>query len=261
MKLRTRIRRAYRELTGSGQNYTPEQLAEAGKTWDWRGSSYKAEQTAGDIGVARGLWQNNGYGAEAVNLLANSIIGKTGIIVHHEHEENREHWNNHWWNPVNRYEPHKEQQRRVMQNLAIDGEGFVRYHYDPESLFMEHIDALNIPHDNPETLGINRNQKGIPVSYQVRISKTDVVNVPAAQISHIYWGRFTSTLRGKSMLTRAVEPLTDLKTVTGDYKTAVRVLMAFRALVKYSQNAPDIPKTADGNGGPRKAHAHDPGGT
>ena len=246
MSVLSRIRGKAPSNSGIAQNYTPEQLA-AQTNLNWSASGYKAEQTASDIGKARNLWQNYGYASEAVNLLSNSIIGKTGIVVSFEHEENRAHWDAAWWNPLNRDEPFKEQQRRIMQNLAIDGESFPRYHFHQDSLFIEHIDPLNIPHDNAETLGINRDSMGRPVSYQLRVKKSEIINVPASQMAHIFWGRFTATRRGMSMLQGAIQPLQDLRLVQRDYQGAVRVLLAFRALVKYSQSAPDIPKLANGN--------------
>ena len=246
MDILTKIRGWFPNRRRGIGNYTPEQLAELGKSWTWSGGDFVSEQTATDMSNARKIAQNNGYGREAVNLLSNSIISKTGIVVSWENPAIQEMWDTHWWNPQSRHDSFKEQQRRVIRNMVRDGESFVRFHRHPDSLFMEHIDALAVPYDNPETLGITRDTIGRPVSYQVKLDKTNIVSVPAGDIVHTYWSDFSSTRRGISMLRAAIEPLTALKTVQADYQSAVRSILVFRAFVKYTANAPDMPRTNDG---------------
>ena len=249
MRLPFWARKQVLKLAGVNQSYTPEELLKASETgkWNWKANSYKQEQTAADISQARTLAET-GYGNEAVNLLSNSIIGKTGIVVTWPDERIQDAWDSHQWNAQQPDEPFMESQRRAMRNIAVDGESFGHFIPHTDSLFLEHIDPLLIPHRNAKTLGINRDQVGRPVSYDVIDGNGKETQVAATRIVHTYWGNYTSTRRGKSKLRGAIEPLTDLKTVQSDYKQAVRLLFAFRALVKYSQNAPDIPKRIDVNG-------------
>ena len=242
MKRPVWFQRGLLKLAGVSQSYTPEQLANAGKTWNWN-PDYKQEQKDSDILDARKLWQGNGYGTEAVNLLSNSVIGKTGIIVQFQQESAQDAWDTHQWNAQHPdFLGFTNEQRIVMQNLAIDGDSFVHYIHHEDGVFNEHIDSLMVPRSNGKTLGIERDRLGRPILYDVRDDNNQIQKIPASRICHTYWSNFSATRRGISMIRGAIDPLNALREVTRDYRQAVRVLMAFRALVKYKQNMPDIPK-------------------
>ena len=199
-----------------------------------KGYFYRPVQGSFDIITARAYSSYDSYGRALVESIVANVVGAGGITVDFGDPDLNERFLA--WRPnlTRPYEHFDMMQRSVVRRLVRDGEALDQFLWRRDGLYLQEIDALDLPltrlldppgaRIRPGSIinGIELTEDRVAVAYHFRPFYNTFPGyqsrvLPASVVVHTYTTQYPYQIRGNSWMRGAIEPLRLLRQYECDY--------------------------------------------